>query len=144
MFPNRREDSLTREEALKMSESRATRREVVVFEDKEALSRDAAHRFVSLAAQKTEAGERFNVALAGGSTPEMLYSLLAAAPFRAAIDWAKVHLFFGDERAVPPDHPDSNYRMANAALSAPLALPASKYSPYARRDAGSRCRRQRL
>jgi 6-phosphogluconolactonase len=108
-----------------MRESSAIRREVVIFDDKEALSRDAAHRFVFLANQKIGAGGLFNVALAGGSTPEMLYGLLAALPFRDDVDWAKVHYFFGDERAVPPDHADSNYRMVNATLFAPLALPAA-------------------
>lgn len=108
-----------------MSESHATRREIVIFEEKEALSRDAAHRFVFLANQKRQTGERFNVALSGGSTPEMLYRLLAALPFRDDIDWTQVHLFFGDERAVPPDHADSNYRMAETALFAPLALPSA-------------------
>lgn len=112
-----------------MSESSAIRREVVIFDDKEALSRDAAHRFVFLANQKTRAGDLFNVALAGGSTPEMLYGLLATLPFRDDIDWTKVHLFFGDERAVPPDHTDSNYRMADAALFAPLGLPAANIHP---------------
>lgn len=101
------------------------KREVVIFEDKEALSREAAHRFIFLANQTIGAGGVFNVALAGGSTPEMLYGLLAALPFREDLDWTQVHLFFGDERAVPADHADSNYRMANATLFTPLALPAA-------------------
>lgn len=108
-----------------MSESSKTGREVVVFEDTEALSRDAAHRFVSLAARKTRAGGIFNVALAGGATPEMLYGLLASPPIRETIDWAQVHLFFGDERTVSPDDADSNYRMANATLFSRVALPAA-------------------
>lgn len=108
-----------------MSESRAIRHEVVICEDKEALSRDAAHRFVFLATRKARAGGVFNVALAGGSTPEMLYGLLAAPPFREAVEWRNVHFFFGDERAVPPEDADSNYRMANAALFSPLAMPAA-------------------
>jgi 6-phosphogluconolactonase len=110
------------EEGTKMSESSGIRREVVVLEDKEALSREAANRFVFLVNRKTQAGGVFNVALAGGSTPEMLYGLLTMLPFREEIDWTQVHLFFGDERAVPPDHADSNYRMANATLFETLAL----------------------
>ena len=106
-----------------MSENSAIRREVVIFEDKEALSRDAAHRFVFLANRKIGAGGLFHVALAGGSTPEMLYGLLASLPFRDDVDWTRVHFFFGDERAVPPDHADSNYRMVQTALFAPLATP---------------------
>ena len=106
-----------------MNDSSGIRRDIVVCEDKEALSREAAHRFVFLANRKTDADGKFNVALAGGSTPELLYGLLTTSPFRDEIDWTKVHLFFGDERAVPPDHADSNYRMANNTLFMPLALP---------------------
>ena len=54
--------------------------------------------------------------LSGGNTPRPVYEALAAAPFAAAVDWPRVDVFFGDERAVPPDHPDSNYRMAARAL----------------------------
>ena len=108
-----------------MSESSAIRREIVILEDKEALSRDAAERFVFLASRKIRSGGLFHVALSGGSTPEMLYGLLAESPFRDDVDWGKVHFFFGDERAVPPDHADSNYRMANTTLFAPLTVPAA-------------------
>ncbi len=65
---------------------------------------------------------RFTVALSGGSTPKSLYSLLAAQ--HAAFDWDRVFLFFGDERHVPPDHPDSNYRMVNEALLTKISIPA--------------------
>ncbi len=104
-------------------------RETVIFESAEALSRDAAHRFVSLAAQRTRVGERFSVALAGGSTPKMLYELLASPMFRQAVDWEQVHIFFGDERAVPHDHPDSNFRMAHSALLSQVAIPAANIHP---------------
>lgn len=58
------------------------------------------------------------MALSGGSTPKILYQLLADAtqPFHEQIPWAKIHFFWSDERHVPPDHPDSNYRMANEAM----------------------------
>jgi 6-phosphogluconolactonase len=101
----------------------AARRELALFENRKALSRDAAYRFVALAAQSAQAGRPFTVALSGGSTPEMLYRLLAAPPFRDSISWPNVHLFFGDERCVPPDAPESNYRMAHEALIAPVSLP---------------------
>ena len=58
----------------------------------------------------------FGLNLSGGSTPKTLYALLATKRYRTAIDWARLHLFFGDERFVPPDHPDSNYRMAREAM----------------------------
>jgi 6-phosphogluconolactonase len=68
-----------------------------------------------------------SIALAGGSTPRALYRLLAdpAAPFRARIDWQAVHFFWGDERHVPPDHPDSNFRMAREAMLDHVQVPAA-------------------
>lgn len=57
-----------------------------------------------------------SLALSGGRTPRPIYVVLAARPLAEAIDWARVHVYFGDERAVPPDHPDSNYRMVDEAL----------------------------
>ncbi len=66
----------------------------------------------------------FALNLSGGSTPKALYALLATERYRTAIDWQRVHLFFGDERFVPPDHPDSNYRMANEAMIAHVPIPA--------------------
>jgi 6-phosphogluconolactonase len=66
----------------------------------------------------------FAVALAGGSTPKAMFALLAAEPLRSQVDWASVRFFFGDERCVPPDHPDSNYGMAKKTLFDPLSIPA--------------------
>jgi 6-phosphogluconolactonase len=68
-----------------------------------------------------------SIALAGGSTPRALYRLLAdpAAPYRARIDWQAVHFFWGDERHVPPDHPDSNFRMAREAMLDHVQVPAA-------------------
>ena len=63
--------------------------------------------------EAVRANGRFTVALSGGSTPKTLYSLLATKP---DIPWDKIYFFWGDERHVPPDHPESNYRMANEAL----------------------------
>lgn len=76
------------------------------------VSRHAAEEFVRLANEATVANGRFTVALSGGSTPKALYTLLAGNAFRTRIPWEKVHVFWGDERCVPPDHADSNYRMA--------------------------------
>lgn len=97
--------------------------EWIVFPDKEALSLDAAYRFAALAAQRTGKGAPFSAALSGGSTPAMLFELLAAEPFKSAIDWRYIHLFFGDERCVPPDNADSNYRQANELLFTRVPLP---------------------
>ena len=72
----------------------------------------AADEFAALAAQAVQSHGRFTVALSGGSTPKSLYSLLASGSI-PNIPWDKTFLFFGDERFVPPDHPDSNYRMVH-------------------------------
>ena len=61
--------------------------------------------------------------LAGGSTPRPAYELLAAAPLKDGIAWDRVLIYFGDERAVPPDHPESNFGMAREALIARAAIP---------------------
>ncbi len=78
---------------------------------------DRAARFVVDAAAGSIAERgRFRIALAGGSTPKALYRRLATPEFAAQIRWAAVEVFFGDERGVAPDHPDSNYAMAEEAL----------------------------
>jgi 6-phosphogluconolactonase len=87
----------------------------------------AAKLFVDRARGAIEARGRFTVALSGGSTPKGIYSLLAQEEkFRNAVDWTKVGFFWGDERHVPPDHPDSNYRMANEAMLSKLPIDAGK------------------
>ncbi len=86
--------------------------------DAEAGARAAAEEIGAAATRAVAAHGAFTLALAGGSTPRRLYALLAdaSAPFRGRIPWDRTHVFFGDERPVPPDHPDSNYRMAREAL----------------------------
>lgn len=91
-------------------------REIVIAKDLDELSKLGAGRFVSLASAAISAGGRFSVALAGGSTPKALYRLLASEEFRSRVDWPRVYFFFGDERCVPPDHPESNFRMARENL----------------------------
>jgi 6-phosphogluconolactonase len=88
---------------------------VRVFEGPQELARAAANTFAAEATQSIREKGRFAVTLAGGSTPNALYELLAAE-YVNALDWSRVHAFFGDERCVPPDHEDSNYRMAQEAL----------------------------
>lgn len=88
----------------------------------EAASEAAARDFVDLAREAVASHGRFSVALSGGSTPRRLYQLLAAAPYRGQVAWERVEFFWGDERAVPPDHPDSNYGLAAAALLGTLNL----------------------
>lgn len=100
-----------------------TMRNVAVFGDRAALMVGAAERVVQLAADAIRERGRFTWALAGGSTPRELYALLASAHFANQIDWARVHFFWSDERCVPPDHADSNYRMAKEALLDVVAPP---------------------
>ncbi|GAC1446618.1 MAG: 6-phosphogluconolactonase [Pyrinomonadaceae bacterium] len=97
---------------------------VHIFEDAEAVAQSAAQHFVELARLCVAKKGQFSVALAGGSTPKRIYELLATETFAPQVNWSKVHIFFGDERTVAPDHADSNYRMANEALLSHVALPA--------------------
>ncbi len=94
-----------------------------VFADTGALAEAAAERFAGLAEAAIAEQGRFCVALAGGSTPAGLYRRLAASPWRERLDWSRVEVFFGDERSVPPDHADSNYRMARETLLDHVPVP---------------------
>jgi 6-phosphogluconolactonase len=73
--------------------------------------------------QANDAGRRFNLVLAGGGTPRAVYGVLARPEFKTSIQWGCVHFFWGDERSVPPDHADSNFKMAKETLLAPLDIP---------------------
>lgn len=95
---------------------------VTTVADAAALARAVADRFIASAEEAVRARGVFRVALAGGTTPARAYALLASAP-EGAVPWKDTHVFWGDERPVPPDHPDSNYGMAHAALLAHVPLP---------------------
>jgi len=94
-----------------------------VYPDGAGLALAAAAHFVELAAQAVEDRRRFTVALPGGSTPRATYSLLASTEFAPRVDWARVQVFWGDERCVPPDHPESNYALARETLLDHVPLP---------------------
>lgn len=96
---------------------------VVVLPTRDALMRTAAGRFVSAAAEAIKACGRFTLALSGGSTPKSLYALLATDPYASRVDWSRIHVFWGDERCVPPESPASNYRMACEALLDHVPVP---------------------
>jgi 6-phosphogluconolactonase len=89
---------------------------VHTLDEAEGVARAAAADFADLAREAVRARGRFTVALSGGSTPERLYQLLVEAPHRDRVPWSEVEFFWGDERGVPPDHPDSNYGLAAAGL----------------------------
>ena len=96
---------------------------VKVFDDPEGVARAAASRFAELAREAVAERGLFAVALAGGSTPRGVYELLAGGEFRGRVDWENVHVFFGDERAVPFGHADSNFRMASESLLSRVNVP---------------------
>jgi 6-phosphogluconolactonase len=78
---------------------------------------------VNIANTATQAHGIFSVALSGGSTPQQLYHLLASEPLSEQVDWSKTHIFWGDERCVPPDHPDSNFMKAQQVLLNHIPIP---------------------
>ena len=92
---------------------------VRIFKDADELSRAAAELFVTLAVQSIRERGRFLVALSGGSTPMALYRLLAREP----IDWTRIHVFWGDERLVPPEDPENSYGQAREALLKHIPIP---------------------
>lgn len=96
--------------------------EIETFPDLESLSRAVAERFAELAREAAEAGKAFFAALSGGSTPRLAYQLLAE-PSRA-VPWSAIHLFQVDERFVPPDDEESNYRMLRQSLLDRAGVPA--------------------
>ncbi|GAB4501199.1 MAG: 6-phosphogluconolactonase [Anaerolineales bacterium] len=90
-----------------------------IFANSTALVERAAEIFAESAGQAIQQRGRFSVALSGGSTPRALYERLTRAP----LDWQAIHLFWGDERCVPPEHPDSNYRMTAESLLKYIPIP---------------------
>lgn len=94
--------------------------------DPEGVSRAAAQELAGLARDAIARRGRFCVALSGGSTPRRLYEILAEAPPWAHLDWRRVEFFWGDERVVSPEHPDSNYRMAAVVLLGKLGIPPER------------------
>jgi 6-phosphogluconolactonase len=94
-----------------------TNREIRVLADANGIAQTAAAEFLLAAQEAVREKGVFTVALAGGSTPKTLYGLLASNPLlQAKVAWSKIQFFFGDERHVPPDNAESNFRMANEAM----------------------------
>lgn len=94
-----------------------------IYTNASALCEAAANRVMDLAEDAiTDQGE-FHIALAGGSTPRMLYSLLALSPYKEGLNWQQFHVYFGDERCVAPDHDDSNFKMASDSLLSHIPIP---------------------
>src|SRR3569623_1377302 len=98
-----------------------------LFVDTDALHFAAAQRWAQQAEAAIMARGKIHVALSGGSTPRALYRRLANPEFANREAWDRAHIYFGDERAVPPVHPDSNYRMAYEELFDHVPIPPSLF-----------------
>jgi 6-phosphogluconolactonase len=96
--------------------------EILTFPDPPAVAKAAAELFVQSAADAIANRGSFAVALSGGSTPKLLFNLIASDPYRSRIDWPNIEIYFADERAVPPDHADSNFKLANDTLLSRVPL----------------------
>jgi 6-phosphogluconolactonase len=97
--------------------------ELHVFRNDELLAQHLADAFVFSARDAIATREAFTVALAGGSTPRAAYALLTEEPRRSRVRWEAVHVYFGDERCVPPDDPQSNYHTAKSTLLDAVPIP---------------------
>jgi 6-phosphogluconolactonase len=100
-----------------------------IFKDPETLLSVLADFVISRGRLSIEGSGKFDLVLSGGSSPKSLYELIASS-HRASLDWSKVYFFFGDERHVPLDHKDSNYRMARERLFEPLGIHADHVFPF--------------
>lgn len=99
---------------------------IQIFADVVAMSRAAAETIVKHITESLQTDDVYSIALSGGSTPAPLYALLANdAKLQEQVPWDRVHFFWGDERHVPPSHPDSNYRMAYNALLSKVPVPST-------------------
>lgn len=96
---------------------------IFVFPTGDEVAKALAEFFVKHAADAIEAHGRFVVALSGGTTPKATYGLFTQPPYRDAIDWNAIEFFFGDERCVPPDDDESNYKMARDTFLRPMNIP---------------------
>ena len=97
--------------------------DLAIYPDIDTLSQHAAQYIVGIATESIATRGRFTIALSGGNTPRKTYGLLGSDPYSSQIDWELVHIFWSDERCVPPDSPDSNYLMAHEELLSKISTP---------------------
>jgi 6-phosphogluconolactonase len=107
-----------------MSGKNSALNSIMIYKNMDDLARGAARYIISSIQQTISARDRFSLVLSGGSTPRAIYSFLSDSPQVDQVPWLKVHFFWGDERCVPFDHTQSNYRMAHESLLGRLSLPA--------------------
>lgn len=103
---------------------------IILRKDTERLAEEAAVQFIKIAKQSIKHRGVFSVALAGGSTPRNCYKMLAEQTIQHQISWKDIHLFWGDERNVPHDHIDSNYRMVREELLDKITIPGENIHPF--------------
>jgi 6-phosphogluconolactonase len=102
---------------------------IAIYDDKHTLSQHAAEYILRIANESIDLHDHFTIALTGGTTPGEVYSLLGSEPFRSQIDWQLVHFFWGDERCVPHNSPESNFYLARETLLQKISLPESQIHP---------------
>ena len=102
---------------------------IAIYPDIHTLSQQAAEYIVRIANESISFHGRFTIALTGGTTPGELYGLLGNEPYRSQIDWQKGHIFWGDERCVPLENPDSNFHLAQEVLLNKISIPESQIHP---------------
>jgi 6-phosphogluconolactonase len=100
-----------------------------IFRDSDELAHNVAERFIQISKEAIDQRGRAIIALAGGSTPKRLYQLLVTEEYQNRIQWHRIHLFLGDERYVPLDHDDSNFRMIKESLLDRIPIPEENVHP---------------
>lgn len=100
--------------------------ELHIFKNPDELSHAAAQWIAGDIASTLKKQDRYTIALSGGSTPKALHKILAASPYKEQIDWSKLHIFWGDERAVPFDDDRNNAKMAFDTLLNFVPVPAAQ------------------
>ena len=102
---------------------------IAIYDDKHTLSQHTAEYIMRIAKESINLHGRFTFALTGGTTPGEVYNLLGSEPIRSQIDWQLVHIFWGDERCVPHNNPESNFHLAQEVLLDNIAIPKSQIHP---------------
>src|SRR5690242_10703085 len=97
--------------------------QISIYPDINIMSHEAAQFIVRIANEAIVTHGRFTIALSGGSTPKLLYSLLGDEPYRSQINWTQVDIFWSDERCVPPDDKDCNYLLAQQVFLSKIPIP---------------------
>ncbi|HZU69232.1 MAG TPA: 6-phosphogluconolactonase [Ktedonobacteraceae bacterium] len=115
---------------------------IAIYPNIDVISQEAAQYIARVARESIAARGRFTIALSGGTTPRKLYGLLGDEPYRGQIDWVLTHIFWSDERCVPPDDEESNYHLAHEVLLSKISIPAVQVhrmpANMPNRDAASR------